>query len=115
MLKNTTDFSEDDRFAFSIYKHFRATGAHEAGFDLSDLLNVSLQGDDIQYFVTRWGQASLSASEIPKEDVLESLYKMRIREPLQLQTVLAMYDQQMDRDRATPSYQSFKDYAKQTH
>ena len=36
------------------------------------LLSVSSQGDDIQDFDTRWDQALLSASEVPKENVLES-------------------------------------------
>ena len=33
---------------------------------------------------------------------------MRIRESVQLQTVSALYDQEIDRDRATPSYQRLK-------
>ena len=37
-----------------------------------------------------------------------SLYKMTIRESVQLQTVLAMYDQDVDRDRAMSSYQRLK-------
>ena len=91
-----------------IYDHFRVSGAHDAALDLSALFTVSLQGDDIQDFDTRWDQALLSASEVPKENVLESLYKMKIRESVQLQTVLAMYDQEIDRDRAMPSYQRLK-------
>ena len=77
---------KQDRFlrgrgiAHMIYEHVRATGAHEAAHDFSDLFTVSLQGDDRD-------QALLAASEIPKEDVLERLYKMRIRESVQLQTV----------------------------
>ena len=65
--------SKYDRFlrrqiAHMIYEHFRATGAaHEAALDPSDLFNVSLQGDDIQEFDTRWDQALLSACEVPKE------------------------------------------------
>ena len=42
------------------YDHFRATGAHDAAVDLSDLFNVSLQGDDIQDFDTRWDRASFN-------------------------------------------------------
>ena len=37
------------------------------------LFNVSLQGDDIQDFDTRWDEALLSASEMPKDNVLDSL------------------------------------------
>ena len=72
-----------------IYDHFRATSAHDAALDLSDLFNVSLQGDDIQDFYTNWDQALFSASEVPAENVLDNLYKMKIRDCVQLQTVLA--------------------------
>ena len=94
--------------AHMMYKHFRGTGAHEAALDLSDLFTFSLQGNDVQEFDTRWDQTLLSATEIPKETVLESSYKMKIRESVQLQTVLAMYDQEIDRDRAMPNFQRWK-------
>ena len=77
-------------------------------FDLSDLFNVSLHGENIQDFETRWDQALLSASEVPKQNVLESVYKMKIRESVQVQTVLAIHDQEIDRDRAMTSYQRLK-------
>ena len=73
MLKNTADFFDKDRLLYMIYEHYRATGAHEAAIDLSDLYIVSSQGDDIQDFDTRWDQTLLAASEIPMENVLESL------------------------------------------
>ena len=41
---------------------------------------------------TRWDQAPLSASEVPKENVLESVYKMKIPGSVQLQTLTAMCD-----------------------
>ena len=53
------------------------------------IFSISLHGDDIQDFDTRWDQALLSTKDWPKDSVLESLYKMRIRESVQLQTVLA--------------------------
>ena len=81
-------FLRGRRIAFVIYEHFRATGAHEAALDLSDLFNVPLKEDDIQDSGARWDQALLSASELPKENVLENLFKMQIRESVQLQTVM---------------------------
>ena len=84
-----------------IYEHFRATGAHEAALDLSDLFTVSLQGDDIQDFDTRWDQALLAAHEIPKENVMESIYKMRIRDSV-------IYEQEIDQNRAMISNQRLK-------
>ena len=93
---------ERTQIAYMFYEHFRATGADEAALDLSDLFTVPLQGDDIQDFDTKWDQALLAASEIPEENVLGSVYEMRIRESVQLQTVLAMCEQEIDRDRAMP-------------
>ena len=90
-----------------IYDHFRAT-AHAAALDPPDLSCVSLQGDGIQDFDTRWDQALLSASEKTKRKSLESVYKRRIRESVQLQTVSAMCDQENDRDRTMPSCQRLK-------
>ena len=71
--------------------------------------------DDIQDFDTRRDQAQLSAGEVPKENVLESLYEMKTRESVLLKTVLAMYDQEIDRDRAVPSYQRLKTLVRRTH
>ena len=53
-------------------------------------------------------QAIRSANQLPMAQILESLYKMRIRESVQLQTVLAMYNHEIDRNRAMPSYQRLK-------
>ena len=112
---------KNDRFLWGrqivnmIYKHFRATGAHDAAQGLSDLFNVSLQGDDSQDFVLRWDRALLSASEAPKENVLESLYKMKTRESVQLQHVLAMYEQEIDRDRSMSRRSKIEDYCKKTY
>ena len=48
---------------------FRVAGAHEAAHDITDLFSASLQGDDIQYFDTKWDQALLSAREMPEDNV----------------------------------------------
>ena len=77
------------------------------------IYQISSQRGDTQDFDTRWGQALPAASEIPKENVLESLYKMRIRESVQLRTVLAMYEQEIERDLEMPSFQRLnEDYGK---
>ena len=69
---------------FMIYEYFRVTGAHEAVLDYTDLFSTTVQGDDLQDFDTRWCQASLSTGEVPTDNVLESLCKIRIRESVQL-------------------------------
>ena len=81
-----------------IYEYFRVTV-----LDYTDLFSISLHGDDIQDFDTRLDQAPLSTKELPKDSILESLCKMRIRESVQLQTV------------SRPIYQKLKKHGKETH
>ena len=44
-------------------------------------------------------------SKIPSNDVLESLYKLRIRESVQLKTVLALYDMWIHQKVSMSNYQ----------
>ena len=62
-----------------IYDYFWCTGAHDTVLDYADLFTITLRSDDVQEFDTRWDEVLLSMSKIPSDDVLESLYKMRIR------------------------------------
>ena len=64
------------------------TGAHDTVLDYADLFSFTLHDDNIQEFDTRWDEVQLSMSKIRSNDILESLYKLRIRESAQLKTVL---------------------------
>ena len=61
---------------------------------LSDLFSIRLQNDDVQDFYVRWDQALLSESDMPSDVILEGLYKSKLQDSVQLQTVLALYDQE---------------------
>ena len=77
-----------------IYDYFRVTGAHDTVLDYDVLFSVTLYDDNIQEFDTRWDESLLSVSKKnPSDDILESLYKLRIRESDQLKTVLALHEQ----------------------
>ena len=80
-----------------ICEHFRVTGAHEAVLDLTGLFCVSMQGDNVQNFDARWDQALMSISA--KGHVSESFYKLLIRDSVQLQSVLAMCEQEINQNR----------------
>ena len=62
-----------------VYDYFRVTGAHDTMLDYAD----SLRDDNVQDFDTRWDEI-LSMTRLPTDDVLESLYKLGIRESDQL-------------------------------
>ena len=69
-----------------IYDYFRVLGAQDTVSDYTDFFSVTLRDDNIQEFDTRWDEVVLCASKIPSDDILESLYKLRIRETDQLKT-----------------------------
>ena len=71
-----------------IYDNFRVTGAHDTVLDFADLFSITLRNDIVQDFHTRWDEILLSMTKIPSDDVLESLYKLKIRESAQLKTVV---------------------------
>ena len=50
--------------------------------DYADL--ITLRDDNAQEFDTRWDEVFLSVTNIPPDDVLEILHKLRIRESEQL-------------------------------
>ena len=75
------------QIAFMIYDYFRLIGALNTVLDYADLFSVTLHDDNVQEFDTRWDKIPLSMTKIPPHDVLERLYKLRIRESHQLKTV----------------------------
>ena len=74
---------------------FRAVGAHDTVLDYALFFSVTLHDENTQEFDTRWDEILLSMSKIPSDDILESLYKLRIRGSDQLKTVLELYDMEI--------------------
>ena len=72
----------------------------------ADFFSVTLHDDDIQEFDTRRDEVLLCMSKFPSDDVLESLYKLRISESVQLKNVLELYDMEKI---SMPNYQKFED------
>ena len=79
-----------------IYDYFPVTGAHDTVLDYADLFTITLRNDDVQEFDTRWDESLLSMTKIPTHHVLESSYKLRIRESDQFKTVLELFDLEID-------------------
>ena len=78
------------QIAYLIYEYFRVTGANDSVENYADLLTVVLRHDDIQEFDSKWDGILLSMTKIPPDDILECLYKLRIRETEKLKTVLEL-------------------------
>ena len=88
---------KEDRFlrgrqiAYLIYEYFRVTGANDSVENYADLFSIVLRKDDIQ----EW-DGFLTMTKIPSDDILEGLYKLRIRESEKLKTVLELYNIQIE-------------------
>ena len=98
-------FLRGRQIAFMIYDYFRVTCAHRTALDYADFFSVTLHGDNIQDFDTRWDEVLLSMSKIPSDDILESLYKLRIREAEKLKNLLDLYDMEIHQKTSVLNYQ----------
>ena len=95
-----------------IYDYFRVTGAHDTVLDYADLFSITLRNGDVQKFDTRRDEILLSVTKIPNDDVLDSLYKLRIRESDQLKTVSELYGMEIHQYFSLPNYQKLKTMVK---
>ena len=85
-------FLRGRQIAYSIYEYFQVTGANDSVENNADLFTVGLRNDDSQEFDSKWDGILLPMTKIPLDDILEGLYKLRIRESEKFQTVLELYD-----------------------
>ena len=80
------------QIVYLIYEYFRVAGANDSVENYADLFTIVLRNDDIQDFDSKWDGILLSTTKIPSDDILERLYKLRIRESEKLKTVLELYN-----------------------
>ena len=95
-----------------IYDYFRVTAAHDTVLDYADLFSVTLHDYNIQEFDKRWDEVLLSMSKTPSDDILDSLYNLRIRDSAQLKTVLELYDTEIHQKISMPNDQKLKTMVK---
>ena len=100
------------QIAYLIYEFFRVTGANNSVENFADLFTFVLRNDDIQEFDSEWDGILLTMTKNPSDDVLEGLYKLRIRESKKLKTVLELYDLEIHQKKAGPDYHRLKTIVK---
>ena len=111
---------KEDRFlhgrqiAYLIYEYFRVTGANDSVENYADLFTVGLRNDDIQEFDSKWEEILLSMTQIPFDDILEKLCKLRTRESEKLKTVLELYDLEIHQKKLGPDYHRLKTMEKRS-
>ena len=112
---------KEDRFlrgrqiAHLIYDFFRVTGIHDSVENYADLFTIVLRNDDIQEFDSKWDGILLSMTKIPPDDILEGLYKLRIRESDKLKTVLELCDLETHQKKIGPDFSQIENYGKKKY
>ena len=101
-------FLSGRQIAYLIYEYFRVTGANDSVENHADLCTIVLRIDDIQEFDSKWDGILLTVTKIPYDDILEGLYKLRIRESEKLKTVLELYDLETHQKKLGPDYHRLK-------
>ena len=107
-------FRRGRQIAYLIYEYFRVTGIHDSVENYADLLTILLRNDDIQEFESKWDGILLSMTKIPPDDILEGLYKLRIRESEKLKTVLELYDLEIHQKKLGPDNHRLKTMVKRS-
>ena len=111
---------KEDRFlrgrqiAYLIYEYFRVTGANDSVENHADLFTIGCRNDDIQEFDSKWDGILLSMTKVPPCDILEGLYKLRIRESDTLKTVLDLYHLEIHQKKIGPDYHRLKTIVKRS-
>ena len=108
---------KEDRFlrgrqiAYLTYEYFRVTGANDSVENYADLFTIVLR---IQEFDSKWDGILLSMTKIPSDDILEGLYKQRLRESEKLKTVLELYNMEIHQKKTGPDYHRLKTMVKRS-
>ena len=76
---------------------------------------IVLPIDDVQEFDSKWDGILLSMTKIPHDDILEGLYKLRIRESEKFKTVLELYDQEIHQKKFGLDYHRLKILVREVH
>ena len=79
-----------------LYQHFRITGTNESVLEVSDFVSFILRGEDVQGFDTKRDGVLLSMTETSKDDILENMYRQKLRNSEQLKTTFAPVQSRMD-------------------
>ena len=81
-------FLRGGQIAYLIYEQFRVTGTDSSVETYTDLFTVVLRNDNhSQEFDSKWDGNLLSMTKIPHDEILEGLYKLRIRESEKLDRI----------------------------
>ena len=99
-------FLRERQTTFLMY--FPITGVNDSVENYVNIFTIVLRNDDIQEFDSKWDGILLSMTKIPSDDILQELYKLRIRGSEKLKTVLELYDLETHQKKIGSDYHRLK-------
>ena len=84
------------------------------GRQIAYLFTFVLRNGDIQEFDSKWDEIPLSMTKIPSDNILEGLYKLRIRKSEKLKTVLELDDLEIHQKKKGPDDHRLKTMVKRS-
>ena len=100
--------------SYLIYEYFRVIGANGSVENCADLFTIVPRNCDIQEFDSKWDGILLTNAKIPSDDILEGLYKLRIRESEKPKNVLELYKMDIHQKKAGPGDHRLKTMVKRS-
>ena len=108
-------FLRGRQIAYLIYEYFRVIGSRWFCRKLRRLVHYQLY--EMMIFrnsILSGTEYSLSMTKVPHDDILEGLYKLRIRVSEKLKTVLELYDLEIHQKKSKPEYYRLKTMVKRS-
>ena len=106
-------FLRGRQIPYLIYEYFWVTGANDSVENYADLFTVVFKMTIFRKFDSKSDGILLSMTQIPSDDILEGLYKLRIRESGKLKTVLELNDLEIQK-KIGPDYHRLKTMVKRS-
>ena len=107
-------FLRGRQIPYLIHDHFWVTGSQRFCRELHRPVHYSSWKWRYSEFDSKWDGILLSMTKIPHDDILEGLYKLRIRESGKLKTVLELYDLETHQKKLGPDYHRLKTMVKRS-
>ena len=82
------------QIAWMLKEHLRYNEVDGSIYQLQDLFNTKLRGDNLVDFITRWDRVLQGMRERPADAVLEALFDTQIRSSQQFHGTYALYEQE---------------------
>jgi len=85
------DMLKGRQIAFMLYHSYRVTDVEGGLLDFTDLLAVTLKGDNVRGFINDWELRLSGLRTMPAPNIMESLFRKQLDTSHQLENTMELY------------------------